>query len=486
MAGPAGAKPATKHQIPPRITRRLYASHFLSTWNSRVFEFGAVLYLAKIYPNTLLPMSAYALARGLAAILFSPLVGQYIDSGNRLKVVRLSIVVQRLVVAASCVIFYLLYRDLFPNAIVQNGMLALLAALASFEKLASILNLVAVEKDWVVVVAGDDHDSLRVVNSQMRRIDLLCKLFGPLGIALLDGISTELAILVNLGMNVFSIIIEYFAIARVYHEVPALQAPKRRPQSPNIERPSGENRERRQLQRFTKVASKTAKDLQFYFKHRALLPSLAGALLYLTVLSFGGQMVTYLLSSGFSSTQVGVARTFSVAFEVMATWVAPWLMSKIGPIRAGLWMSSWQLTTLVAGLVVFWAFLSTPVASASGLVMGTILSRVGLFGFDLCAQVIVQEDVEASRRGAFSSVEAALQNAFELLSFASTIVFSSPAEFRWPTLISTVSVTLACLLQAIFVRHRRKHLLHFELLQHTNSITRTTRCISKDDDHATP
>lgn len=142
-------EPATKHQIPPRITRRLYASHFLSTWNSRGFEFGAVLYLAKIYPNTLLPMSAYALARGLAAILFSPLVGQYIDSGNRLKVVMLSIVVQRLVVAASCIIFYLLYRHLFQNAIVQNGMVALLAALASFEKLASILNLVAVEKDWV-------------------------------------------------------------------------------------------------------------------------------------------------------------------------------------------------------------------------------------------------------------------------------------------------------------------------------------------------
>ncbi|KAJ3728187.1 hypothetical protein DFJ43DRAFT_1085170 [Lentinula guzmanii] len=38
----------------------LYISHFLSTWNSRVFEFGAVLYLATIYPGTLLPMSIYA------------------------------------------------------------------------------------------------------------------------------------------------------------------------------------------------------------------------------------------------------------------------------------------------------------------------------------------------------------------------------------------------------------------------------------------
>jgi Ferroportin1 (FPN1) len=54
-----------------------------------------------------------------------------------------------------------------------------------------------------------------VINAQMRRIDLMCKLMGPLFIALIDGISTEVAILVNLGMNVASVIVEYFAIAKV-------------------------------------------------------------------------------------------------------------------------------------------------------------------------------------------------------------------------------------------------------------------------------
>lgn len=74
-----------------RISSRLYISHFLSTWNSRVFEFGAVLYLASIYPHTLLPMSVYALSCGVVAILFAPAVGHYIDIGNRLRVVRFSI-----------------------------------------------------------------------------------------------------------------------------------------------------------------------------------------------------------------------------------------------------------------------------------------------------------------------------------------------------------------------------------------------------------
>lgn len=71
--------------------RLLYTSHFLSTWNARLFEFGAFLWLAQIYPQTLLPASAYALSRSAAAALFSPWIGKHIDNHDRLAVVRLSI-----------------------------------------------------------------------------------------------------------------------------------------------------------------------------------------------------------------------------------------------------------------------------------------------------------------------------------------------------------------------------------------------------------
>lgn len=81
----------TASQVSKSTIRRLYISHFLSYWNSRVFEFGSVLFLASIFPGTILPLSVYALARGIAAVIFSPVVGRYIDVGERLQVVRLSI-----------------------------------------------------------------------------------------------------------------------------------------------------------------------------------------------------------------------------------------------------------------------------------------------------------------------------------------------------------------------------------------------------------
>jgi iron-regulated transporter 1 len=157
------------------------------------------------------------------------------------------------------------------------------------------------------------------------------------------------------------------------------------------EMPEHESRFANHWWRVRKVIRRSTRDFGLYFHHPVFLPSFAGSLLYLTVLSFAGQMVTYLLSAGYNATQIGIARTLSVVFEVLATWLAPWLMGRIGPTRAGIWLASWQMICLVAGMAVFWAFFDRPTISASGLVGGTILSRIGLRGFDLCTQIIIQE-----------------------------------------------------------------------------------------------
>lgn len=70
---------------------RLYISHALSTGNSRMFEFGAFLFLATIFPETLLFASIYALARSLAVFLLSSWLGGFMDRSNRLAAIRHSI-----------------------------------------------------------------------------------------------------------------------------------------------------------------------------------------------------------------------------------------------------------------------------------------------------------------------------------------------------------------------------------------------------------
>ncbi|RYP63402.1 hypothetical protein DL771_009300 [Monosporascus sp. 5C6A] len=293
----AAAQPSD--QVPEDISgtlqAHLYISHFLSTWNSRLFEFAAVLFLASIFPDTLLPMSVYALVRSGAAILFAQPIGSLIDKGNRLRVVRISIVGQRLAVAASCGLF------------------------------------------WVLEQQGDNVKGRKVPS--LRR--------APEPVTSEDNRSDAPSRAVQSRLK-----------PAVYHILPISSLP-------------------------------------LYFHHSAFLPSFALSFLYFTVLSFSGQMIAYLISVGYNSLHVGIARTVSTIFELSATWIAPRLIKRIGTVRGGIWSLSWQMIWLAAGVSWFFANFrglgTDSVASATGLAVAVALSRIGLWCYDLCAQNIVQD-----------------------------------------------------------------------------------------------
>lgn len=137
-------------EVPNSTAFRLYTSHFLSTWNSRLFEFGAALFLTSVFPGTLLPVSIYSLVRNAGYIVFAQPLGNWINRGNRLDIIRTSIVGQRIPVAASCALLLVLelkgsrlgYRK-------DDGIFAVIVLLAVVEKVCSTMNTISVERDWV-------------------------------------------------------------------------------------------------------------------------------------------------------------------------------------------------------------------------------------------------------------------------------------------------------------------------------------------------
>lgn len=111
----------------------------------------------------------------------------------------------------------------------------------------------------------------------------------------------------------------------------------------------------------------------------------------MTVLSFGATMVTYLLHSGFNPLEVSCMRIGSVVAEVSGTWTAPIVMNRIGPIRSGLWFLNWQFCCVAGAAFAFVLWDSNSKLVAATLIIGVALSRIGLWGFDLSAQFLVQE-----------------------------------------------------------------------------------------------
>lgn len=136
--------------VPRAVAFRLYTSHFLSTWNSRLFEFGAALFLTSVFPGTLLPVSVYSLVRNAGYIVVSQPLGRWMNKGNRLDIIRASIVGQRVPVAASCALLLVLEMGGGEQGHRrENGIFAVIVLLAVVEKLCSTMNTISVERDWV-------------------------------------------------------------------------------------------------------------------------------------------------------------------------------------------------------------------------------------------------------------------------------------------------------------------------------------------------
>jgi iron-regulated transporter 1 len=337
------------------------------------------------------------------------------------------------------------------------GLFLASVVLACIEKLAFVANTVAVERDWIVVVSDSLKIDRQELNSTMRRIDLVCKLIAPLGIGLLDGYSTKLAICVVFAQNAISVAVEYFAIAHVYAAVPELGQGKEQQQQHSSHQQHGRVAS---PPTFSNTLTGALAPWKEYLQNPAFLASFALSLLYLTVLSFASQMTTYLLSIGYTSTHVSIMRLASVILELSATCAAPWLMSRIGAVRSGLWFINEQLISIALAIGLFLMYNERPMLAGATLISGVALSRLGLWGFDLSVQYLVQEDAPEATRGSFSAIEMSLQNLFELLSFATTMVFYRPEDFKIPIYISAGAIATSAACFAGFVRQKRGHLLH--------------------------
>jgi iron-regulated transporter 1 len=464
---------------------RLYVSHTLSTWNARTFEFGAVIFLAAIFPGTLFFASCYALFRAAAAAVLGSWVGDQVDCKNRLVLVRQSIVWQRLSVAGSCLILLLMLMAGGPEkekGVVMYALFAGSVILACVEKLAFIANTISVERDWIIVVSESLNVDRQELNSTMRRIDLVCKLVAPVGIGLIEGsYSTKLALCIVFAQNAISVVVEYFAIASVYAAVPDLARGKKAP-PPNhgSDSETPDTAMRQSLHEddgnnnnhpvsdvhgntpplFKNMVASHLRPWKNYMQNPAFLASFSLSLLYLTVLSFASQMTTYLLSLGFTSTHVSLMRLGSVMLELCATVAAPWLMYRISAVRAGLWFINEQVVSIALAIGLFLWIDNKPMLAGGVLVLGVAFSRLGLWGFDLSVQYLVQEDAPEATRGSFSAIEMSLQNLFELVSFATTMIFYRSQQFKIPVFISAGAIVSSAACFAGFVRRKRGHLLH--------------------------
>lgn len=330
----------------------LAAQHLSVTWTQRTAEFASYLFLINLFPTTLLPSALYGFFSTLVGVLFGGNVGTLVDNPARLKVIRIIILVAKLAVT-SLYAFLLILLVKYPSEAALAGqtikygghpiiwiLFALVVLASCVMKLSDIAMSVAIERDWVTIIASGSDARLTRLNLWLRRIDLGCKLLAPLFAGLLTStIGNVSTVAVLGGISLGGLGFELLWINIVWKRFPVLAAATT--DNPNP-------RQQEIQPGFTTVPSlflgwlkdwvqTSYNDWGLFIQSPVFPSSMAISLVYFTTLSFDGSMISWLKTNTYSDALISGMRGIAVCTGLAGTAIMPILERKIGLARAGSW-----------------------------------------------------------------------------------------------------------------------------------------------------
>ena len=80
------------------------------------------------------------------------------------------------------------------------------------------------------------------------------------------------------------------------------------------------------------------------------------------------------------------------------------------------------------------------------LIGGVVLSRIGLWVFDIAVTQLMQQYIPENCRGSVGGTQQALNSAFELVAFGLGIIWPDPSDFVWLVAIGYAALVVAALL----------------------------------------
>lgn len=349
-----------------------------------MWHFAVSVFLVELYGNSLLLTAVYGLIVAGSVLLLGAIIGDWVDKNARLKVAQTSLVVQNVSVILCGIILMLVFLHKEELLTMYHGWILtscyiLIITVANIANLASTATSITIQRDWIVVVAGENRSKLADMNATIRRIDQLTNILAPMAVG---QIMTFGSAVIGCGFisawNLVSMCVEYILLWKVYQKTPALavkaalKVEEAELKQLNVHKETepkplegthlmGEKepdihelKHEQEPSCGSQIAEpfRTFRDGWIsYYNQPVFLAGLGLAFLYMTVLGFDCITTGYAYTQGLSGSILSILMGASAITGIMGTVAFTWLRRKCGLIRTGVISGFVQLSCLIMSVV---------------------------------------------------------------------------------------------------------------------------------------
>nr|WOL43268.1 ferroportin [Homo sapiens] len=358
----------------------LYLGHSLSTWGDRMWHFAVSVFLVELYGNSLLLTAVYGLVVAGSVLVLGAIIGDWVDKNARLKVAQTSLVVQNVSVILCGIILMMVFLHKHELLTMYHGWVLtscyiLIITIANIANLASTATAITIQRDWIVVVAGEDRSKLANMNATIRRIDQLTNILAPMAVGqIMTFGSPVIGCGFISGWNLVSMCVEYVLLWKVYQKTPALavkaglKEEETELKQLNLHKDTepkplegthlmgvkDSNIHELEHEQEPTCASQMAEPFRTfrdgwvsYYNQPVFLAGMGLAFLYMTVLGFDCITTGYAYTQGLSGSILSILMGASAITGIMGTVAFTWLRRKCGLVRTGLISGLAQLSCLI-------------------------------------------------------------------------------------------------------------------------------------------
>ncbi|KAF8821705.1 hypothetical protein IE077_001698 [Cardiosporidium cionae] len=413
----------------------------------RAWGFVSPLILYYLFPSTFFVIALYNLIANVGSVIFVPIFLKTITSFSRLSFVAITILIEA---CASFVnmslILWLISQKLQPGVDLELNpwvvtAMTLVILMGTVAAITNRLRSLAIRRDWVPQLsllepADEQEIVLTRMNCNIVRAQLLSEIIGPIiGGYLLLLLSHSMAAFITFVILMISFMTEIGFLWYVCNVKTELLLPSDVADEVGL---SGS-----WLVTLRRVFS-VCTGCKLLLSHRVLYVIVAVGLIYFNVLAPGsGMFMAYLTYAHLDPSKIGIFRVAAAIGGFLGTTIFPVIIRWVGLHRASALALLFEVISLWVSVTSL-SFLKT-VESPVGYIflVCVVLSRAGLYSYDIGAANLVQLGTEPKFVGLINAQEQSLIDLMMIVLYGASAVFAKPSQFFFLSVVSASFCSLA-------------------------------------------